>query len=169
MTCFVGCYTDETHLEGIHVVDVDPERGALERVSAVRLPNAIGCRSWARLHCRLPGGPPICDFAERRRGTTSGLSSKRKIRLSRVGTWKSDVGLSSECDGRLEGAPLAVPRPMVKKLLTVKERDAASFTGKLAVTHVNGLKVRLLEPVSDDGLTTYSALILAPGFVLNIR
>ena len=41
MVCFVGCYTDDAHPEGIHVIDVDLEFGALRRISTVRLPNAI--------------------------------------------------------------------------------------------------------------------------------
>lgn len=41
MICFVGCYTDDAHPEGIHVIDVDPKSGALRRISTVRLPNAI--------------------------------------------------------------------------------------------------------------------------------
>lgn len=41
MVCFVGCYTDDAHPEGIHVIDVDLESGALRRISTVRLPNAI--------------------------------------------------------------------------------------------------------------------------------
>lgn len=41
MICFVGCHTDDTHPEGIHVIDVDPESGALRRISTIRLPNAI--------------------------------------------------------------------------------------------------------------------------------
>lgn len=41
MICFVGCYTDDTHPEGIHVIDVNPESGALRRLSSVRLQNAI--------------------------------------------------------------------------------------------------------------------------------
>lgn len=41
MICFVGCYTDDAHPEGIHVIDVDAKSGALRRISTVRLPNAI--------------------------------------------------------------------------------------------------------------------------------
>ena len=41
MICFVGCYTDDAHPEGIHVIDVNPESGALRRLSSVRLQNAI--------------------------------------------------------------------------------------------------------------------------------
>ena len=41
MLAYVGCYTDDAHPEGIHVIDVNPESGALRRISTVRLPNAI--------------------------------------------------------------------------------------------------------------------------------
>ena len=41
MLAYVGCYTDDAHPEGIHVIDVDPVSGALRRLSSVRLPNAI--------------------------------------------------------------------------------------------------------------------------------
>lgn len=41
MICYVGCYTDDAHPDGIHVVDVNPESGVLRRLSTVRLPNAI--------------------------------------------------------------------------------------------------------------------------------
>lgn len=41
MLAYVGCYTNDAHPEGIHVIDVDPVSGALRRLSSVQLPNAI--------------------------------------------------------------------------------------------------------------------------------
>lgn len=41
MIVYVGCYTDDAHSDGIHVLDVDSETGALKRLATFRAPNAI--------------------------------------------------------------------------------------------------------------------------------
>lgn len=41
MIAYVGCYTDDVHSDGIHVLDADPVTGALRRLATVRVPNAI--------------------------------------------------------------------------------------------------------------------------------
>ena len=41
MIAYVGCYTDDAHSDGIHVLDIDPGTGALRRLATVRVPNAI--------------------------------------------------------------------------------------------------------------------------------
>lgn len=57
----------------------------------------------------------------------------------------------------------------VKKLLTVKDADAAAFAGKLSVARRKGMGVELLAPVSEGGLTTFSARVFKPGVLLIVR
>lgn len=101
---------------------------------------------------------------------------------SAVVGWKSDCGLDlSQSAVTFAGASFAVSfdmegetpdanRAVVRKILSVRDADAAKFANKIIVNKpARGFQARLLAPVSAGGVTTWSAEISKAGFVLIVR
>ena len=101
---------------------------------------------------------------------------------SAVVGWKSDCGLDlSQSAVTFAGASFAVSFDMegetpdadltvVRKILSVRDTDAAKFANKIIVNKpARGFQARLLAPVSAGGVTTWSAEISKTGLILLFR
>lgn len=101
---------------------------------------------------------------------------------SAVVGWKSDCGLdlsqsavtfagdSFAVSFDMEGETLDADQTVVRKVLSVRDADAAQFAGKILVNKpARGFQARLLAPVSVGGVTTWSAEVSRSGCVLIFR